>query len=228
MANGEDLLFVEINTLDENDTFVANSRSRVQVHVSGAGRLIGLDNGDSTDFDSYKGTSRRLFSGRLLAIIAAKDTPGTIDIEVTSKGLTAATLSIPAISCDVRDGISCFMENKESAEDLTDEIPVRKIELTNHGTNHFDENVTETTVTAKILPADATYREIEFKAVTLDGVESNSVKIETNGTEATIHALGDGEFRLCCSCKNGRDVMEVMSELEFCVTGARRGNFKSI
>ena len=111
------------------------------------------------------------------------------------------------------------MENKESAEDLTDEIPVRKIELTNHGTNHFDENVTETTVTAKILPADATYREIEFKAVTLDGVESNSVKIETNGTEATIHALGDGEFRLCCSCKNGRDVMEVMSELEFCVTG---------
>lgn len=219
LANGENLLFVEINTLDENDTFVANSRSRVQVHVSGAGRLIGLDNGDSTDFDSYKGTSRRLFSGRLLAIIAAKDTPGTIEIEVTSKGLTAATLSIPALSCDVRDGISCFMENKESAEDLTDEIPVRKIELTNHGTNHFDENAIETTVTAKILPADATYREIEFKAVTLDGVESNSVKIETTGTEATIHALGDGEFRLCCSCKNGRDVMEVMSELEFCVTG---------
>ena len=28
LANGEDLLFVEINTLDENDTFVANSRSR--------------------------------------------------------------------------------------------------------------------------------------------------------------------------------------------------------
>lgn len=59
------------------------------------------------------------------------------------------------------------MENKESAEDLTDEIPVRKIELTNHGTNHFDENATETTVTAKILPADATYREIDLRRLHL-------------------------------------------------------------
>ena len=28
--------------------------------VSGAGRLVGLDNGDSTDYDSFKGISRRL------------------------------------------------------------------------------------------------------------------------------------------------------------------------
>ena len=48
------------------------------------------------------------------------------------------------------------MGSKESVEDLTDEIPVRKIELTNHGTNHFDENATETTGTAKLRPADAT------------------------------------------------------------------------
>ena len=83
----------------------------------------------------------------------------------------------------------------------------------------MDENQTDTTVTARILPENATFREISFKAVTLDGVESNSVNIEVDGETATIHALGDGEFRLCCTCSNGGDVTEVMSELEFDVTG---------
>ena len=55
--------------------------------MSGAGRLVGLDNGDSTDFDQYKGTSRRLFSGKLLAMVAAKQEPGQIRFSVSSPGL---------------------------------------------------------------------------------------------------------------------------------------------
>ncbi|MCH5251786.1 MAG: DUF4982 domain-containing protein [Lachnospiraceae bacterium] len=218
LANGEDLLFVEITTVDQDGIFVANSRSRMNVKVTGAGRLIGLDNGDSTDFEQYKGTSRKLFSGRLIAIIAAKTTEGEIQIEVTSPSLASASLSIPAVKAPVRKGISCHMENTAS-EPKTD-IPVRKIELTNHGTSHLDENHTETTVTAKILPENATYRDLTFKAMTLDGVESNSVKIETEGNTAIIKAAGDGEFRLCCSCKNGQEELsEIISELEFEVTG---------
>lgn len=218
-ADGEDLLFVEINTQDQNGTFVANSRSRVHVSVTGAGRLVGLDNGDSTDFEQYKGTSRRLFSGRLLAIIAAKTETGDVHLEVTSPGLTPAALTIPAVEAPVRPGISCHMENVETGEGREQEIPVRKIELTCQGTRHLDEEHTETTVTAKILPENATCRDITFKAVTLEGVESNSVKIDADGTTAVIQALGDGEFRLCCSCNNGGELSEVLSELEFEVTG---------
>ncbi len=218
LANGEDLLFVEINTLDKDGTFVANSRSRVNVKVTGAGRLIGLDNGDSSDFEQFKGTSRRLFSGRLLAIIAAKKQAGDVQIEVTSPTLATATLTIPAVAAPVRSGISCHMENIPSEEKY--EIPVRKIELINHGTNHLDEDHLETTVTAKILPENATYQDITFKAMTLEGVESNSVKIEVDRNTAIIKAAGDGEFRLCCSCKNGHEELsEVISELEFKVTG---------
>lgn len=219
LANGEDLLFVEITTADKNGIFVANSRSRVNVSVSGAGRLVGLDNGDSTDFEQYKGTCRKLFSGKLLAIIAAKAEPGDIQIEVTSPSLPSATLTVPAISAPVRAGISCQQENKPNGEGKMNEIPVRKIELINHGTNHLNENETETTVTAKIFPENATCDEIFFKAVTLDGVESNCVKIEVEGSTAVIRATGDGEFRLTCSCKNGSDVSQVISELEFDVTG---------
>lgn len=219
LANGEDLIFVEINTVDKEGIFVANSRSRVHVSVTGAGRLIGLDNGDSTDFEQYKGTRRKLFSGRLLAIIAAKTEVGDIQVEVTSPSLEPASLTLQAIAAPVPSGISCFMENEETYDDKADEIPVRKIELINYGTNHLDEANTETTVVAKILPKNATHRDITFKAVTSDGVESNSVQIEVDGTTAKILAKGDGDFRLCCSCNNGSDVSEVISELEFSVSG---------
>ncbi|WP_260984854.1 glycoside hydrolase family 2 TIM barrel-domain containing protein [Paenibacillus xylanexedens] len=90
-ANGKDLIFVEISVEDEAGHPVHNANNRVQVKVSGAGRLLGLDNGDSTDYDPYKGLSRRLFSGKLMAIIGSTHEAGTIQIEVFSEGLEGAT-----------------------------------------------------------------------------------------------------------------------------------------
>lgn len=236
-ADGEDLIFLTIDTLDKNRIPVANGRSRMNVSVTGAGRLIGLDNGDSSDMDQYKGTSRKLFSGKLLAIIAAKTEPGDIQVTVTSPGLPEAALTLQAVPAEVQSGISCFMENKPYSlaektvtdenggtiviPDRTNEIPVRKIELTNHGTNLLNADITETTVSARIYPENATYHDIDFKAVTLNGVKSNSVKIDFNKetNTALITAIGDGEFRLCCTCNNGLDHVEVISELEFEVSG---------
>lgn len=81
-ANGEDLLFVEISAVDKNGCQVENACDYVEVEVAGPGRLVGLDNGDSTDYDPYKGTIRKLFSGRLVALIAAEDQPGEIRVTV--------------------------------------------------------------------------------------------------------------------------------------------------
>ena len=70
LDGGRFLINVEIIMKDEDAANIGeNANNRVKVNVSGAGRLIGLDNGDSTDYDQYKGLSRRLFSGKLMAII---------------------------------------------------------------------------------------------------------------------------------------------------------------
>ena len=100
VANGRDLFFVEIGTWDEKGNPVENAVDRVTVQVEGAGHLVGLDNGDSTDEDSYKGNSRRLFSGKLLAIIETGTIPGAVRISVSGKGLKSAELVCEAVEID--------------------------------------------------------------------------------------------------------------------------------
>ena len=81
-----DMLFVTIQTVDENGILVENACDRVQVEVTGAGYLAGLDNGDSTDYDSYKGVSKRLFNGKLLAMVQPDKAGSEIQIRVTAVG----------------------------------------------------------------------------------------------------------------------------------------------
>lgn len=100
VANGRDLFFVEIGTWDEKGNPVENAVDHVTVQVEGAGHLVGLDNGDSTDEDSYKGNSRRLFSGKLLAIIETGTIPGAVRIRVSGKGLKSAELVCEAVKIE--------------------------------------------------------------------------------------------------------------------------------
>ena len=53
-ADGRDLIFLTIHAVDAKGNPVENANMRVTVSVTGAGRLLGLDNGDSTDFEQYK------------------------------------------------------------------------------------------------------------------------------------------------------------------------------
>lgn len=66
----ENLTFVTITAIDVHNVPVKNANHRVRVSVEN-GELLTLDNGDATDYDSYHHFSRRLFSGKLLAIVRA-------------------------------------------------------------------------------------------------------------------------------------------------------------
>ncbi len=69
-----ELHFFAIKALDKDGNLVENANRRVYVTVSG-GLLLGLDNGDATDYEQYQTDNRRMFGGRLLAIVKAE--PGT-------------------------------------------------------------------------------------------------------------------------------------------------------
>lgn len=215
-ADGEDIIFLDISAYDADGVFVANAKNRVNIEVSGAGRLVGIDSGDSTDYDEYKATAKKLFGGKLLAMIAGKNYDGEINIKVTSDGLPDALLTLNAYGTDFPEGASdAFEENTQSVR--TREFPVRKIELC-APVNHFDQNVTEVKVKAKILPANAEY-DLEWAAVTETGVITNIAEVTGDNEGAIVRVCGDGIFRLRCYCRNGKPHPDVISELEMDVSG---------
>ncbi|MDF2586823.1 MAG: glycoside hydrolase [Anaerocolumna sp.] len=216
-ADGRDFIFVEISMEDKFGNPVHNANNRVDVTITGEGRLIGLDNGDSTDYDSYKGTSRRLFSGKLLAIIAAKTTPGEILMEVSSTGLPSATLKMEALACDVPKGISAYTENRKSPKNS--EIPIRKLEIISPQGNNLDSSLREVEVQVKIYPENATYADIEWRVTNASGVDSNIVTLTPNGLKAGLKALGDGTFYVRVSAKNGNKAFQLISAMDFNITG---------
>lgn len=238
-ADGRDLCFVEVSTVDAEGHYVANARNRVHVEVTGAGRLIGLDNGDSTDYDDYKDTNRRLFSGKLMAVIESKLEAGPIEVNVSSKGLNSTELIINVDknidACKNMDacknldamGISVNESNpynatqkRNSTKEVIDEIPARKIELSvTLGVQHLNAEQRTATICASILPKHATYQDLIWKVVNNSGVESNIATLEINDRQVVLHAIGDGECRLRCMCKNGGVIPQIISEMEFNITG---------
>ncbi len=215
-ADGEDLIFVEISASDAEGNTVHNATNRMDISVTGAGRLIGIDNGDSTDRDSYKGTSKRLFSGKLLAVIAAKTESGDINVTVTSEGLRESKLTLKAVPAAIREGISAIEENVVS--EVNNEVPVRKIEIISN-IDSFDEKCTEADFTVKIYPENATYKDVAFRVTDDNGNNSGIAKITYEGNRAHVKVIGDGCFRLRCTSNSGTDHAEIIAQKEFEVTG---------
>ncbi len=75
------LAFFEIYGVDADGHEVENADTEVCVEAVG-GELLGLDNGDSTDFDQYKCNTRRLFGNRLLAVVRAAEGHSADDVSI--------------------------------------------------------------------------------------------------------------------------------------------------
>lgn len=218
-ADGHDLIFLRISAADENGEPVANARNRVKVEVGGAGRLVGLDSGDSTDYDSYKGNSKRLFSGMITAIVGATLESGDINIAVSSEGLPTARLVLTAVPCEVKEGVSaphkCFPVYIQP-EDKS--ISARKIELSSDRLA-LNKEEPSAEVSAKILPENASFKDITWKCVLENGIESPIADVVQKGDKALVTAKGDGSFILRAMCFNGKDHPEIISDLYFNADG---------
>lgn len=220
LADGRDIAFVEISTVDVNGIPVGNARNLIRVEVSGAGRLVGLDNGDSTDYDSYKGDNRRLFSGKLLAMIESTLQPGEITVRAYSEGLKNAELRLVSENCGEVSGVSVVTENKFPAvcRAYTGEVPARLL-LPEVDVNSFDPERRSAEIRAKLLPENCTYDDISWSVVRRNGVESSLAQVEGSGRSAVVTAKGDGEFFVRAMVHNGAEHPQVIADIPFTAEG---------
>lgn len=230
-ADGSDLIFIEISAVDQDGIPVENANNRVHITVEGSGRLVGLDNGDSTDYDQYKGTNRRLFSGKLLAVIASTAETGSIRVHAESRGLNPAELVLmatpPQPSKGIAHELSLYSYTNANAEELesqalskthellTSEIPIRKLEIICPAGNQLSKDSRSLPVRVQIHPSSATYQEVQWRVTNAGGIDANIAALDANGHEAVITALGDGDVYIRCAATNGSDHIRLYALMEF-------------
>lgn len=223
-SDADDLLFLEISALDSSGYPVANANNRVFVTVEGPAVLLGLDNGDSTDFEQVKASQKRLFQGKLLAVIAPeKNASGAATITVSSKGLKSASFSCVVRShteIQVRDAQACYPVPQKEIPNLSDsEIPIRKIALTCDSSMLLTPENNHVRVNLRILPENASYKDLQFKIVNDIGIDVSTAVWERDKEGLVITAIGDGDFQLRCIAQNGGEIAHVRSTLNFHATG---------
>ena len=225
-GDGRDMAFVEISVLDGQGRPVENAVNRIRVSVTGKGYLAGLDNGDSTDTEEYKTDSRRLFGGRLLAVVAAGKEPGEISVTAESFGLASASLAITAEPAEVPEGTGedAHRVRAVSGGEKSCGLPLRAVRLTAREGTLLTAEHPETEVCAALCPADASCRELIWKAVDDAGIPSPLAQVEPSEDtgRALVRALGDGRFRLRCMSRAGTEWIRVISELDFRAEGFGR------
>lgn len=234
-----DLLFINLMCADKNNHLVENAKNYITVSVSGDARLLGLDNGDSTDYEEYKAKDnlhcRKLFSNRLLAIVKPGKT-GSFSVHSASLGLKGVTLAF--------NGQNYQTLPLQKTLPLNSYVPVRKIELFTAESKIFSSAGEKKLVFARVLPENASDRQITFSAVQNECVKSDCFKVETvksfeelsedikkrgdikNNFDqcAVISPLGDGSARLRCTAANQTGYSEIISDLEFEVQGLGNPN----
>lgn len=92
-ADGMDLQYVKVYAVDSKGRKVPTTPGEVIFNVSGAARLIAVDNGDHWSDDLFAGNKKVLHNGFAMAILRSGQMAGVVKLEVTGAGLKGITKS---------------------------------------------------------------------------------------------------------------------------------------
>lgn len=106
-ADGEDIALLKVEALDKEGRAVPTASNLISFKVTGAGKLIGVGNGDPNCLESDKEPKRSLYNGLAQVIVQAGKRPGEIRIEASKEGfdgpvLTPAKLAITTKAVELR------------------------------------------------------------------------------------------------------------------------------
>jgi beta-galactosidase len=107
-ADGEDVAFFAVEVQDAQGRAVPVTDNRVTFKVIGEGILIGTGNGDPTNQEPDKGTSRKAFSGLCMAIVQSTKVAGKITVEAASPGLAPMSATVASKAASLRPQVAVW------------------------------------------------------------------------------------------------------------------------
>lgn len=192
------LYFLEIGMADADGYPVENANGRVRVRVSGEGRLLGLDNGDSTDNESYQSDNRLLFSGKLLAILEASGRPGGMQVWV--EPVKEEVCRVREIELIRSGGRALDREQPES------EVAVRVLPKEAAGQRLVFEMIEKSGIPSNRAALEELPVSDEDRAAGI-------------AARLRVTAKGDGAFRLRATADNGAKQVKTLSVLDYEASG---------
>ncbi len=95
-AEKNSLAFINIGAMDQEGNLAVTNDSEIQLVVSGPATLQAAGNAAPMHQGSFTDDTFNLFRGKGLVIVRSTGEPGNITVEVSAKGLEAATVSLEA------------------------------------------------------------------------------------------------------------------------------------
>ena len=97
IADSRDVAQIEIQIVDSENNVVPTANNLVAFSVEGEGKIIGVDNGNPQDHNSYKNNRRNAFNGLCFVIVQTTNNQGKIRLTAKSEGLKGETIELISI-----------------------------------------------------------------------------------------------------------------------------------
>ncbi len=95
-ADGVSLSYVDLSIADNRGTLVPLTNNEISVSVSGPGKVVGMDNGEATEPENMKASSRAAYDGKAVVIIQSTGASGPIVVSASSPGLASGNATVVA------------------------------------------------------------------------------------------------------------------------------------
>jgi hypothetical protein len=178
-ADGRDLVYVTASIADASGNLVADSEAEVTFKVTGHGRLVGTDNGNTVDYDSYQSPIRKAFSGKVVAIVQSDGTPGQITVTAEGDGLAGDSVTVSA-----------------ARDQAVAEIALAGID----GIGAIASPRGTLAMIAAIQPSGADYEAVSYAVSEPDGSPTDKAVIDKNGA---LTALKNGQVKVTATAMDG-------------------------
>lgn len=94
LSDGQDLTYVTVEVIDIDGVIEPNAANRLDFKIDGPGVIVGVDNGDMKDYESYVGSTRKAWHGRALVVIKSTRASGDVKLTVASDGFPDAIIVV--------------------------------------------------------------------------------------------------------------------------------------
>lgn len=93
-ADGQDLVYVEVEITDANGRIRYDAAPLVRYAVSGPAVIAGIASGDLTTTETYQANPRKADDGRALVVLRTKREPGVVTLRAHAEGLASGSISV--------------------------------------------------------------------------------------------------------------------------------------